>query len=280
MPKTLHDGMKCGAQPSAGLIFDDSQTEQRIRPPNVFSRVCRSPQLMLSFSPQTEPEAAPPTASHAETGENPYDLNTEIPAASEPSAPKAESEFVMGPRQMASLAFVAIIVLGIMSAVAYFAGRKNTEASAPKVTERIIERIITAPPPPVAAKPVVQQAPTTQIVTIPPPLESKATRAEVTAPILNRLYLQAGSVEVGVAEVMVEGLRHRGIPAIVGIGVNSKVARILVGPFDSSEAQRIAQKKIEDMGFHPYPRTFNAKDLEQSPAEQAPVPVPAKPPAN
>ncbi len=232
---------------------------------------------MLSPSPQTEPEAASlPVAPHAETGEKPYDLDTEIPAAPVASAPKAESEFVMGPRQMASLAFVAVIVVGLMSALAYFAGRKNTESASPKVTERVIERVVPAPAAAAINPPV--PAPATQTVTVPPPLESKPTlaKAEVTAPILNRLYLQAGSVEVGVAEVMVEGLRQRGIPAIVGIGVTNKVARVLVGPFNTADEQRIAQKKIEDLGFHPYPRIFNAKDLEQVPADPAP-PSQAKP---
>ena len=222
---------------------------------------------MQSSSPITEPQG--------NSSEKPYDLDLEIPAASGPSVSSESREFVMGPRQMASLAFVAVVVLGIMSAVAYFAGRKNTEA--PKVTERVIERVVQAP---VAAQVVVKPVDPPR----PPPVIETKMKAEVTAPVFNRVYLQAGSVEVGIAQVMVEGLRQRGVPAIVGIGINSRVARVLVGPFNSEEEQRIAQKKIESLDFHPFPRIFTEKDLEQQqitpmnpPVQQPLAPPPLKP---
>ena len=219
---------------------------------------------MLSTSPLAEPKPQP-----GESSDKPYDLKTEIPAADAPVAPKPESEFVMGPRQMASLAFVGILLLGIMSAVAYFAGRTNTEPP-PKVSERVIERVIQAPAPakPAATEPTptpasAASAPKSQ----PSPVPDNQPPATVTDPILNKTYLQAGSVEVGLAELMVEGLHKRGIPAITGTGINSKVARILVGPFDNLQDQEAARKKIEEMGFHPYPRSFTAKDLEQQPTK-------------
>ena len=185
----------------------------------------------------------------------PYDLNVEIPAAMAPEPPAKESEFVMGPKQVASVAFVGVLLLGIVSAAAYFAGRKNTDV--PKPTERIIERVVQvpAPAPPAAA---AQNEPKPSV----PVLENKG-KIEMITPVLNRLYLQAGSVEIGVAEVMVEGLRQRGVPALVGVGINNKVARVLIGPFESAAQQQMLQKKVEDLGFHPYPRSFTAQDLEQ-----------------
>src|SRR5882724_10200864 len=71
--------------------------------------------------------------------EKPFDLDVDPPGPS--SNPSESREFVMGPRQIASLAFVGILIIGIMSAVFYFAGRKNTEQQQqPKITERVIER--------------------------------------------------------------------------------------------------------------------------------------------
>ena len=210
---------------------------------------------MLSTSPLTEPDAGH-TEPHGVLSEMRYDLSEELPVAAQ-SAALDKGEFVMGPRQMASLAFVAVLLIGIMSAIAYFAGRKNSEA--PKVIERVVERVVTAPTATAAAKPA---EPARQAAPRPAPV-AKQANAEVTAPVLNQVYLQAGSVDVGVAQVIVEGLRQRGVPCIVGIGINNKVARILVGPFTSPEEQRVAQKKIEDLGFHPYPRAFTLKDLEQ-----------------
>lgn len=222
---------------------------------------------MLFTSPPVEPTPHPGPLS--DPRDKPYDLSTEIPAAETPVEPPPESEFIMGPRQMASLAFVGILLLGAMSAIAYFAGRKNTDS--PKITERVIERVVQAPAPMPAAKAPagLSQAPAKPLepAPVPPPslVVDNQPDATVTTPLLNKTYLQAGSVEVGLAELMVEGLRKRGIPAITGTGINAKVARILVGPFDTPAELLTAQKKIEEMGFHPYPRAFTAKDLEQQP---------------
>lgn len=230
----------------------------------------------MSISPLTDREKASES------------IIEEIPGMDPPVPPEraANSEFVFGPRQLASLAFVGILLIGIMSAIAYFAGRKNTSPQqAPQVTERVIERVVQAPTPsPVNPAPAPERAAVTKaaepVAAQPQPMPVKSN-AEVTTPAFNRTYLQLGSVEVGVAEVMVEGLRQRGVPAIVGIGINGKVARVLVGPFSSPDEQRVAQKHVEELGFHPFPRVFTEKDLEQQP-EPAPagaaVATPAKPP--
>jgi hypothetical protein len=213
------------------------------------------------------------------------------------SGSTASTEFIFGPRQLASVAFVGILIIGLMSAIAYFAGRKNTN---PQVTERVIERLVPAPQPvPQTAPPVVEHAATkpaeiapSSIAVAPTPVTASWAGAKgnavMTAPAFNRVYLQLGSVEVGVAEVMVEGLRQRGVPAIVGIGISGKVARVLVGPFNSPEEQQVAQKHVEELGFHPFQRVFTERDLEpQQPAAAVPAtpvqphvqaPVPQAPP--
>lgn len=238
----------------------------------------------MSISPLTDREKE-----FASTEKASESIIDDIPAL-EPSAPSsnpANSEFVFGPRQLASLAFVGILLIGIMSAIAYFAGRKNTSPqSAPQVTERVIERVIQAPANTpertAAAKPADPTPAATPAAQQQAPVPAKGT-AEVTTPAFNRTYLQLGSVEVGVAEVMVEGLRQRGVPAIVGIGINGKVARVLVGPFSSPDEQRVAQKHVEELGFHPFPRVFTEKDLEQQPEPvtlaKPPVPAPVPPAA-
>jgi len=239
---------------------------------------------MLSISPLADPPASG-AESEADADIKPYDLTAssdEIPSAPEASAPE-KTEFVMGPTQMASVAFVAILVIGVMSAIAYFAGRKNTAPQSP-VTERIIERIVPAP----SSAPIPAAATTGAKVAEPTPAVSPVsggnradpkTRAEVTAPQLNQFYLQLGSLEVGVAQLIVEGLRQRGMQSIVGIGVNNKVARILVGPFKTPAEQQAAQKQIEEMGFHPFPRVFTARDLEQQIVPAAPPTAVAPPQA-
>jgi len=240
---------------------------------------------MLSISPLADP-AASGAESDGGAGMKPFDLGVspdELAPPADASTPE-KTEFVMGPTQLANLAFVAILIVGLMSAIAYFAGRKNTAPQSP-VTERIIERIIPAPPSAPAAAAAAPAKPVESTPAATPAAGSTAlsshadpkARAEVTAPQLNQFYLQLGSLEVGVAQLIVEGLRQRGIQSIVGVGINSKVARILVGPFKSPVEQQAAQKQIEEMGFHPFPRVFTAKDLEQQQIVPAPPPTVAAP---
>ena len=254
---------------------------------------------MLSITPLADP---PVSSVEPDLGfeVKPFDLTAIPDEPSELSELPKSAEFIMGPKQMASLAFVGILIIGLMSAIAYFAGRKNT-APPGQVTERVIERIVHTPAPatpaaavaPSASVPVISSKPeetskaSSSAQTPTPPIKAIDPKlfAEITAPQFNQFYLQLASVEVGVAEVMVEGLRLRGMQAIAGVGINGKVARVLVGPFKTAADQQAAQKRIEEIGFHPFPRVFTPKDLEQQqilPAPQAAPPksqpaTPAKP---
>jgi hypothetical protein len=223
------------------------------------------------------PEIVPPAP------DQPFDFN-----ADEPVPAPAAKEFVMGPRQMASLAFVGVLIIGIMSAVAYFAGRRNNTPEPPqRVTERVIERVVQAKAPPVptpvvaaptpAPAPPIAKAVQTPAPPAPAPVQHTQPQvAQVTTPVLNQMYLQLGSVDIGIAQVMVEGLRQRGIPSIVGTGISKNVARVLVGPFTSAEQQRAAQKQIEDLGFKPFQRSFTEHDLQQ-PSVADPAKAPKQP---
>lgn len=200
------------------------------------------------------------------------------------------SEFVMGPRQIAVLGFVGILIVGLVSAIAYFAGRKTPQpalaVAPPPVVERIVERVVTAPAPASAAAPVAapaerQPAPapaalvTAAVQTAAPNTSAASSQAHPITPTFNKLYLQLGSVEPGIAEVMVNGLRQKGIPAQVGLGIHPTVARVLVGPIESSEERQMLQHQVEALGFKPFPRIFNAQEFAPAPpAPPAPAPAP------
>ena len=230
---------------------------------------------MLSIIPLAERERSG-AETESESVAKPFDLTASPDQPDDTAAGSQESatEYIMGPKQLASLAFVAILVIGLMSAIAYFAGRKNTSPGPPQVTERVIERIVPAAAvtsPASGAQVKVPEESVRPVAAVTAP-ETKG-RAEVTSPQLNEFYLQLGSVEVGVAEIMVEGLRQRGLRAIVGLGINNKVARVLVGPLKTPVEKQTAQKQVEEMGFHPFPRFFTAKDLEQQQIALSPTPA-------
>jgi cell division protein FtsN len=122
-------------------------------------------------------------------------------------------------------------------------------------------------------------------VVAPPPASPEPVAAVVLPgpewekPQANRPYLQIGSIDKGVAEVLAQGLRIRGLRATVAPGVTPKVYRIIVGPFESVPDMKTAEKVLAGMGFQSFPRQFGADELrrlmqEASATASAPVSPP------
>ena len=141
-------------------------------------------------------------------------------------------------------------------------------------------------PAPVPASPPPVATPTPKPPVVSPPPASTEPVAPVVLPgpewekpQANRTYLQIGSIEKGVAEVLAEGLRIRGLRATVAPGVTPKVYRIIVGPFESVPEMKGVEKLLASMGFQTFPRQFGADELrrlmqEASATASAPVSPP------
>jgi hypothetical protein len=150
-----------------------------------------------------------------------------------------EFEFVLGRRQVASLLFVATIVLMICVAVAYVAGR----SMAPRPS---------APVPAVAAVPAPE----------PPPIVMNQEPEHVAEPPLfadpkiGSVYIQMAAVEKAVAAVFAEGLRKRGLPGFVAPGPTDKVFRVLIGPLPDPASYLKAKDAVDKMGLATFARKF------------------------
>lgn len=151
-------------------------------------------------------------------------------------AETGDFELVMGRRQLASVLFVATVMLAIFSAVSYLAGKSY--APPPKVIERIQIRTVPAPPSPAA-----------------PAAPARSDRPVFADPRNGALYLQMGAVEKGIAVVFVDGLRKEGFDAFVAPGPNDHIFRVLIGPLDSAAYTRVKQS-VDELGLSTFARKY------------------------
>jgi hypothetical protein len=204
--------------------------------------------------------------------------------ADEIEVPQAGPSGSLKPRQIALRAFVGMFILVVGSATFYLAARRSdvqaAAANAPKAA------VVPDPSPitvPASTDPVPAAVTTAPAQTTPPakPQTVMAGTADLLdQPLPNRMYLQVGSLEKGVAEVLAQGLRIKGVPATVAPGVSPVVSRIIVGPFATSDEMGVVNKHLSELGFKPFPRRFEPQELRRLLDETAatpPTPTPQQP---
>src|ERR1035437_7879707 len=166
------------------------------------------------------------------------DLQERSPAIEEPVEAPQEFEFVIGRRQIASLLFVATVVLMICVAIAYVAG-KSMSAKAPAA-------------PPVAAVAIREPEP-------PPIVLNQEPAPAVEAPLFaepknGSVYIQMGAVENGVSVIFAEGLRKHGLAAFVAPGPSERIFRVLIGPLPDPAAYAKAKDTVDKIGLATFAR--------------------------
>jgi cell division septation protein DedD len=159
-----------------------------------------------------------------------------IEEPAEAVAPPQEFEFVLGRRQIASLLFVATVVLMICVAISYLAGKSMS----PKVAATAAPVIVRESEPP----PIVLN----QEAAPEPPLFAEPKNGFV--------YIQMGAVEKGVSVIFAEGLRKHGLTAFVAPGPNEKIFRVLVGPLPDPAAYTKAKDVVDKIGLATFARRF------------------------
>jgi hypothetical protein len=158
----------------------------------------------------------------------------------EPTANPQEFEFVLGRRQVASLLFVASIVLMICIAASYVAGKAMAPKALPVAPAAAIAAVAREPePPPI----VLNQEPVPEA-----PLFAE--------PKAGSVYIQMGAVEKGVAIIFAEGLRKHGLTAFVGPGPSEKIFRVLIGPLPDPPAYVKAKEVVDQIGLATFARRF------------------------
>ena len=155
--------------------------------------------------------------------------------------PNPGIQIVLGSRQLAAVLFMAMVILGLLTTIAYLTGRMVTpvRADSPK---RHGKQVI------VAETPGTQKTPCQQGSHSPKPADE--------APASQR-YFQVVATDRPGADATAKSLATRGLPSMVIPGPTESVFRVLVGPMtDTSQADRI-KATLDEAGFRQsFPRLY------------------------
>ena len=168
-----------------------------------------------------------------------------------------EFELILGNRQLMSVFFIVVILLGIFFAMGYIVGRNSSPVGAPEVASRPPETKSAAaetPAPAPADAPkekdprpketAAQQGPATKPVPppepAPAPVKASARIAASGEPQSGKTYLQISAVDRDKAEIYVERLRKQNFSAIMAeIPEKPGVFRVLVGPVPEADLNKV-----------------------------------------
>jgi cell division septation protein DedD len=169
-----------------------------------------------------------------------------------------EYEFVVGPRQVASLSLVVLVLVSLFAGISYLAGRAAAKKdAAPKDAGQATIVSASPQPPAVSDQPVVLAA---SLVESPAPGSAGYSGAGspqlFSEPIKGAVYIQTGAVERGVAAIMAEGLRVHGFTAFVAAGPNDKIYRVLMGPFSNPAAYQSAKATLDAIGLSSFAQQY------------------------
>ena len=187
---------------------------------------------------------------------------------------KPAGEFSVGQRQLAALGFIAFLLLGFASTMAYVAGRvaRNPQAPAaaavpvrqrsavplPVPGRQSVEQLIlveTASLAPAAANPAAVTAPVETPVASTPVKAHQLTQVPVEL-LKGNTYWQVAAVDRGMAEVSCEFLLRKELPALLGDSPSPGIVRVLVGPIHTPDETARYKAVLEESGFHPFIKKY------------------------
>jgi len=171
-----------------------------------------------------------------------------------------EFELLLGNRQLMSVFFIVVILLGVFFAMGYIVGRNSSPVTTPEVASRRPEpkpvtadvpastRETASPAPAETPKETPSQpketasqlGPATQPTPAAPAPEKPSSRAATSGqPESGKTYLQLSAIDHDAAEIMVELLRKKSFPAIAAeVPEKPGVFRVLVGPVAEADVNK------------------------------------------
>jgi cell division septation protein DedD len=172
-----------------------------------------------------------------------------------------EFELLLGNRQLMSVFFIVVILLGVFFAMGYIVGRNSSPVTGPEVASRRPEPKPVAPdispapreteaPAAAATKEAAapketasQQGPATKPAppepAAPAPAKTSSRVATSGQPESGKTYLQLSAIDHDKAEIMVELLRKKSFSAIAAeIPEKPGVFRVLVGPVAEADVNK------------------------------------------
>ena len=190
-----------------------------------------------------------------------------------------EFELILGNRQLMSVFFIVVILLGVFFAMGYIVGRNSSPVGAPEVAShrpetrpaaedtpaptRETTKETATPAPAEAPKdadsqpketapqqgPATKPAPPPEPARVPVPVKAPARAATSGEPQSGKTYLQLSAIDHDKAEIMVELLRKKNFSAIAAeIPEKPGVFRVLVGPIPEADINK-TRAALQDASF-------------------------------
>ena len=205
-----------------------------------------------------------------------------------PKNEEGEFELVLGNKQLLSVFFIVVVLLGVFFTMGYIVGR-NTGAEAatqmaaapgqPLVVESETPATASTSPPPSAVTPAkpppkpvpartqtpppkpppVQASKPAAVKQIPPPSRPAPTPPPSTAqaPLVGQTFLQVAATSSPEGEVLRDVLAKRGFKCQLAPVPGQDLIRVLVGPLESAEEISSTRSQLQAAGFKPFTRKYN-----------------------
>lgn len=204
-----------------------------------------------------------------------------------PRNEEGEFELVLGNRQLLSVFFIVVVLLGVFFTVGYIIGRSsapavemakgkkgdsqpanpilvdpakeagNPASSPPAPGPGLITRTVPPSPDQPPAKATAPPVRTPPSETPPEPPQTKKTPpppppappAAAGEPVSGQTFLQVAAVKRPEAELLVEVLQKKGFRARLAAGPSEALFRVLVGPLADTAAITETKASLESAGF-------------------------------
>ncbi len=196
-----------------------------------------------------------------------------------PRTSDGELELVLGNKQLLSVFFVVVVLLGIFFAMGYIVGRNSAVGPAESASQPpIVPPDHGATPARAAAVPPISGELETPRTEVSPPAAPKETRP-VQAPVAGavkppvakpepapkpvaaapepepgKVYLQVAATTRAEAEALKEQLAKKGYSVVLGPVPGQDLLRVLVGPFPDQESLAKTRTALQQMGMKPFTR--------------------------
>jgi hypothetical protein len=210
-----------------------------------------------------------------------------------PRNEEGEFELVLGNRQLLSVFFIVVVLLGVFFVMGYILGKNSSPApgtdvaSARKPAEtpantnpiiidkpgpkasaaapgaemdKPVEQTTPQPPPPKQeskkdSASTKQESPKAEPQKEEPPTAGPGAEVGTGVPPKGSYFLQVAAVGRAEADVVAKVLKGKGFNTWIAPSDNEQIFRVLVGPMQRSEKGEILDK-LTGLGFKPFPRTF------------------------
>ena len=179
-----------------------------------------------------------------------------------PKNEDGEFELILGNRQLLSVFFIVVILLGVFFTMGYIVGRNSgtvsaevtptpsvdarpageTQARVPEPAPALPAPAETAPQQPTPAPPAAEREPE-------PPKREPKVQARGSHPVAGETYLQLAATSQHEADIMVDVLRKKKFRAMAAeIDEKPGTFRVLVGPITDTTANKM-RADLQGEGF-------------------------------